>query len=268
AGMHTRAVALLQLETDLRWAIDREEFELYYQPIISLESGRIGGFEALIRWKHPERGLVSPIDFIPVAEETGWIVPIGRWVLEQACSQLALWHQNLPTDIPITMSVNLSGKQFSQPDLITSIEDLLARHQIPPGCLKLEITESSIMENAEAVTERLLRLRAIGVKLGLDDFGTGYSSLSYLHRFPLDTLKIDRSFIARMNEDGENREIVRTILSLGKNLGMEVVAEGVEEIEQLVDLRNLDCKHGQGYFFARPLTSDQAQDLLSSTPSW
>jgi diguanylate cyclase (GGDEF)-like protein/PAS domain S-box-containing protein len=267
-GMHTRAVALLQLETDLRWAIEREEFELYYQPIVSLESGRIGGFEALIRWQHPERGMVSPGDFIPVAEETGWIVPIGRWVLEEACAQLACWLRDIPGDGPITMSVNLSSKQFSQPDLISSIENLLERHSIPPGCLKLEITESAIMENADSVTARLLQLRAIGVKLGLDDFGTGYSSLSYLHKFPLDTLKIDRSFIARMNEDGENREIVRTIVSLGKNLGMDVVAEGVEETLQLADLRELDCKHGQGFFFARPMTSADASSLLSSTPKW
>jgi diguanylate cyclase (GGDEF)-like protein/PAS domain S-box-containing protein len=267
-GMHTRAVALLQLETDLRWAIEREEFELYYQPIISLDSGKICGFEALIRWQHPERGMVSPIDFIPVAEETGWIVPIGRWVLEQACAQLAQWQKQVPSAVQLTMSVNLSSKQFSQLNLIPEIEDLLARHQIPAGCLKLEITESAIMENADEVTERLLSLRALGVKLGLDDFGTGYSSLSYLHRFPLDTLKIDRSFIARMNEDGENREIVRTILSLGKNLGMDVVAEGVEETAQLADLRSLNCEHGQGFFFARPMTSADARILLDSTPVW
>ncbi len=268
AGMHKRAVALLQLETDLRWAIEREEFQLWYQPIVALETGRIGGFEALIRWKHPQRGLVSPLDFIPIAEETGWIVPIGRWVLEEACRQLAQWHQEIPGEIPLAMSVNLSGKQFSQPDLIANIEDVLRRHNLPPGCLKLEITESALMDNAQEITDRLLKLNSLGVKLGLDDFGTGYSSLSYLHRFPLDTLKIDRSFIARMNEGGENREIVRTIVSLGKNLSMDVVAEGVEDAQQLADLRALKCKNGQGYFFARPLTSDAAFEMLQQSPVW
>jgi EAL domain-containing protein (putative c-di-GMP-specific phosphodiesterase class I) len=166
------------------------------------------------------------------------------------------------------MNVNLSSQQFSQPDLIPSIQELLQRFNIVPGALKLEMTESAIMDNAEAVTQRLLQLRDLGVKLGLDDFGTGYSSLSYLHRFPLDTLKIDRSFIARMSQDDENLEIVRTIVSLGKNLGMEVIAEGVEETTQLSDLRDMDCQQGQGYFFARPLASQAAFELLRSQPNW
>ncbi|PQV63162.1 PAS domain S-box-containing protein/diguanylate cyclase (GGDEF) domain-containing protein [Abditibacterium utsteinense] len=268
AGMHKRAVALLQLETDLRWAIEREEFQLWYQPIVNLETGRIGGFEALIRWNHPTRGLVPPLDFIPIAEETGWIVPIGRWVLEEACRQLAQWHSEDKNGISLSISVNLSAKQFSQPDLIAMVEDVLKRHHLPPGCLKLEITESAIMENVQDVTDRLLRLHSLGVKLGLDDFGTGYSSLSYLHRFQLDTLKIDRSFITRMNEGGENREIVRTIVSLGKNLGMDVVAEGVEDAQQLADLRALQCNNGQGYFFARPLTSLDAFAMLQNAPVW
>ena len=268
AGMHTRAVALLQLETDLRWAIERGEFRLWYQPIVSLQSGKIGGFEALIRWQHPERGLVSPLDFIPVAEETGWIVPIGRWVLEEACRQLAQWRRDFPRETALTMSVNLSSKQFAQRDLIPFIEGQLQLHNLPPGCLKLEITESALMDNAQDVTDRLLQMRAIGCLLGLDDFGTGYSSLSYLHRFPLDTLKIDRSFIARMTEGGENREIVNTIVSLGRNLGMDVVAEGVEDALQLADLRALSCKSGQGYFFARPLPAPDAFDLITSAPTW
>ncbi len=268
AGMHKRAVALLQLETDLRWAIERAEFQLYYQPIVDLGSGRVGGFEALIRWQHPTRGLVSPLDFIPIAEETGWIVPIGRWVLNEACRQLAEWQREIPRETPLSISVNLSGKQFSQPDLITGVEEVLTRYELPPGCLKLEITESALMENVQDVTDRLLQLHGLGVKLGLDDFGTGYSSLSYLHRFSLDTLKIDRSFIARMSEGGENREIVRTIVSLGKNLGMDVVAEGVEDATQLADLRALKCKSGQGYFFARPLTAVDARQMLENAPVW
>lgn len=268
AGMHTRAVALLQLETDLRWAIERREFELHFQPIVSLNTGRITSFEALVRWRHPERGLVSPAEFIPVAEETGWIVPIGAWVLETACEQMAHWQAELCLDPPLMMSVNLSGKQFSQPDLIPFISRQLQRWDIAPDNLKLEITESAIMEQAQSVTERLHTLREIGVKLALDDFGTGYSSLSYLHRFPIDTLKIDRSFVMRMQEGGENREIVRTIVALGLNLGLDVIAEGIEEDAQLRDLRELGCKGGQGYFFARPLPPDAALELLKSNSRW
>ena len=262
AEMHTRAVALLQLETDLRWAIERNEFRLYYQPIIRIENQSIIGFEALIRWQHPERGLVAPAEFIPIAEETGWIIPIGRWVLEEACSQLAKWQAEFEGAEPLSMSVNLSGKQFSQTDLIEVVETVIRESGIAPGTLKLEITESAIMEDAQIVTQRLLELRNLGVRLGLDDFGTGYSSLSYLHRFPLDTLKIDRSFVARLLENGENREIVRTIVTLGKNLGMDVVAEGVEEASQLEDLRGLNCQHAQGYLFARPLPADEAIETL------
>ncbi len=268
SGMHTRAVALLQLETDLRWAIERQEFELHYQPIVSLITGKITGFEALVRWRHPERGVVAPAEFIPVAEETGWIVPIGTWVLETACEQLARWQEKLNCAPPLTMSVNLSGKQFSQPDLIPHIREQLQKWNIAPENLKLEITESAIMENAQSVTERLHTLRALGVKLALDDFGTGYSSLSYLHRFPLDTLKIDRSFVMRMQDGGENREIVRTIVALGLNLGMDVIAEGIEEIAQLKDLRELNCNGGQGFFFSRPLATEAAFALLEASPTW
>ena len=195
-------------------------------------------------------------------------MPIGRWVLEEACAQLAKWQAEESGDAPLSMSVNLSGKQFSQPDLIELVETIIARSGIAPGSLNLEITESAIMEDAQIVTNRLLELRKLGVKLGLDDFGTGYSSLSYLHRFPLDTLKIDRSFVARLLEDGENREIVRTIVTLGKNLGMDVVAEGAEEAQQLSDLRGLNCQHGQGYFFARPLPADEAIRVLREKPQW
>ena len=212
--------------------------------------------------------MVSPLDFIPIAEETGWILPIGKWVLERACAQLALWQTQTGTVPPLTMSVNLSGKQFSQPNLVEEIRALLQKHAITPNSLKLEITESAIMEHAEVVTERLLKLREIGVRLGLDDFGTGYSSLSYLHRFPLDTLKIDRSFITRMLEGGENREIVKTIVALGKNLGMDVVAEGIETLDQLADLRSLSCANGQGFLFARPLPEDAAFELLNQKPKW
>ncbi|HEX8465384.1 MAG TPA: EAL domain-containing protein, partial [Abditibacterium sp.] len=272
AKMHTRAVALLQLETDLRFAIERGEFLLFYQPIVSLERGTISGFEALLRWQHPERGLMCPSEFIAVAEETGWIVPIGRWVLEEAAQQIAQWHRQMPSltprEMPLSMSVNLSGKQFLQNDLTTFIQNLVEKFDLPADSLKLEITEGAIMENAPDIARRLLQLRAQGVRLGLDDFGTGYSSLSYLHRFPLDTLKIDRSFIARMSEGGEHTEIVRTIVSLGRNLSMNVVAEGIEDARQLQTLRELSCQFGQGYFFARPLTAPDALALLVSAPVW
>ncbi len=280
-GMHKSAVALLQLETDMRHAIERDEFRVFYQPIISLQSGEITGFEALVRWQHSTRGLVSPAEFIPVAEETGWIVPIGSYVLDEACRQLAQWRQRLSSQTQnskigvelLSMSVNLSSRQFSQPDLLLEIKTVLARHALPAACLKLEITESALMERAQEITDRLLELRQLGVKLSLDDFGTGYSSLSYLHRFPLDTLKIDRSFIARMHEDksggwSEDREIVRTIVALGKNLGMNIVAEGIEDGFQLAALRGLGCNSGQGFFFAKPLPAKEALELMQSAPVW
>jgi diguanylate cyclase (GGDEF)-like protein len=254
--MHSRAVLRLNLENDLRRAIERQEFRAYYQPIMHLETGKVAGFEALARWEHPERGLVSPTEFIPVAEETGLIVPIGLWMLEEACRQMHEWHCQSPANRLLTISVNLSGKQLMQPDLIREIEQILRRTGIEPRCLKLEITESVVMENAEVVTVMLNQLRALNIRLSIDDFGTGYSSLSYLHRFPVDTLKIDRSFISRMGPDNENNEIVRTIAKLAQNLGMEIVAEGIETEEQLRQLSLLACEYGQGYLFSHPLSGE------------
>lgn len=259
--MHTRAVALLQLENDLRRAIEREEFCVYYQPIVSLETQALVGFEALARWNHPERGLVPPDEFIPVAEETGLITEIGAWVLRQACTQMREWQSLLGREA-LTMSVNLSGKQLTQTDLIQQIQNTLAQTGLNPTWLRLEITESVVMENAELATNTLLQLRKLGVHLSIDDFGTGYSSLSYLHRFPVDTLKIDRSFIGRMAKGDENSEIVRTICTLANNLGMEVVAEGVETHEQLELLRSLKCEYGQGYLFSRPVDAEKATALI------
>ena len=254
--MHSRAVLRLNLENDMRRAIERQEFRAYYQPIMHLETGKVAGFEALARWEHPERGLVSPTEFIPVAEETGLIVPIGLWMLEEACRQMHEWHWQSPANKLLTISVNLSGKQLMQPDLIEQIEQILRRTGIEPRCLKLEITESVVMENAEVVTIMLNQLRALNIRLSIDDFGTGYSSLSYLHRFPVDTLKIDRSFISRMGPDNENNEIVRTIAKLAQNLGMEIVAEGIETEEQLRQLSLLACEYGQGYLFSHPLSGE------------
>jgi EAL domain-containing protein (putative c-di-GMP-specific phosphodiesterase class I) len=251
--MHARVVALMKLENDLRRAIERKEFCLYYQPIVSLASGRITGFEALVRWQHPERGLVSPMDFIPLAEETGLIVPLGLWVLEAACRQMRAWHEMSPLHRELKLSVNLSGRQFAQVDLLDRITRVLVETQLDPRCLQLELTESVVMENAKAIVALMGELRALGLELAIDDFGTGYSSLSYLQRFPIHTLKIDRSFISpHGDEDRDNAEIVRTIILLAHNMGKDVVAEGVETEEQLVRLCALGCDYAQGYIFSRP----------------
>ncbi|HEX8473670.1 MAG TPA: EAL domain-containing protein [Pyrinomonadaceae bacterium] len=264
-AMHARALNLLQLETDLRRAIEREEFFIQYQPIVSLEDFNLRGFEALVRWRHPERGFISPIDFVPVAEETGLIVQLGEWVLRESCLQMKRWQTLFPSDPPLFISVNLSTKQFTQPDLINEIAYILNETKLDAHSLKLEITESAVMENIETATGMLKQLRALGVQLSIDDFGTGYSSLSYLHRFPIDTLKIDRSFITQMSDNNENVEIVRTIVVLAQNLGMDVVAEGVETNEQLAILRKLGCQNGQGYFFSKPVHTDGAERIISET---
>jgi len=264
-SMHVRVVKLLQMQNDLRAAIEREELVVEYQPIVSLETFRVTGFEALARWRHPEHGLINPGQFIPIAEETGLIVPIGQWILRKACMQLRQWQDSQPTETRLTMSVNLSGKQFAQPNLIQEIERVLEETNIDPRSLWLEITESVVVENVEAASEICKRLRRLGVGLSIDDFGTGYSSLSSLHSFPISTLKIDGSFVSRMNGDNENTEIIRTIMSLAGNLGMDVIAEGVETLEQITKLRTLGCEKGQGFFFSRPMPATDAEKLLMET---
>lgn len=265
--MHSRAVSRLRLENDLRRALAKQEFCLHYQPIINLHTGKLAGFEALARWQHPERGLVSPVEFIPVAEETGLIVPIGRWMMQEACHQMSAWHRQSPGNRHLTLSVNLSGKQLAQPDLTDQIEAILNEAGLPARALKLEITETVVMENAESATAAFDRLRKMGVRLSIDDFGTGYSSLGYLHRFPFDTLKIDRSFIGSIGQSDENLEIVHTITKLAHNLGMDVVAEGVERAEQVAVLRSLSCHYGQGFFFSKPLDSDAATQFIELASS-
>ncbi len=262
-AMHTRALNLLQLETDLRRAVERREFFLHYQPIVAMDSGVISGFEALIRWQHPERGYISPIDFVPVAEETGLIIPIGEWVLGEACRQIKRWQEQFPTYPPLQTSVNISGKQLMKSDLIEQVRRVLQETGIDPRSLKLEITESIMMENIETAISILNQLRALGVELSIDDFGTGYSSLSYLHRFPVSTLKIDRSFVSRMDGNNENAEIVRTIIMLARNLDMDVVAEGVETEHQVLQLRALKCEYGQGYHFSKPVDVSGIEQLLA-----
>ena len=261
-GMHARAVSRLQLESDLRQAIEQKEFSVYYQPIVSLETGRLHGFEALVRWNHPRRGLVLPADFIPVAEETGLIVPIGQWVLNEACAHVRQWQINSPSHRALSLSVNLSARQVAQPDMLERIKEALELSKLNPHCLKLEITESVVMENAEAAALMFKQLRSLGVQLSIDDFGTGYSSLSYLHRFPLNYLKIDRSFVARLTTDNDNA-IVRTISTLARNLGMEVIAEGIETEEQYKQLKMLGCEYGQGFLFSCPVDSREVPRLLT-----
>ncbi len=260
--MHTRAVSLLHLENDLRRAIQRNELLLHYQPIVSLENGEMIGFEALARWHHPQRGTIPPNEFIPVAEDTGLIIPIGEWVLREACRQMRAWEAMYETISPLMISVNLSGRQLEQHDLVEMIEAVLAETEMNPNCLRLEITESIIMQNAEKAIEKIARIRALGIRISIDDFGTGYSSLSYLHRFPIDTLKVDRSFINSINDDTENSEIVRSIIMLAHNLGIEVIAEGVETREQLNYLQEIKCGYGQGYYYSRPVNSHRAADLI------
>jgi diguanylate cyclase (GGDEF)-like protein/PAS domain S-box-containing protein len=266
--MRASVIARLQLETDLRSGLQREEFRNFYQPIVSLDSGQITGFEALLRWQHPTRGLLQPLDFIPVAEETGMIRELGWWNLQRACRQISDWNGRRNGGPPLTMSVNLSVKQFLQPTLVAEIEKLLRETELAPDTLRLEITESTVMVDPSAAVETLLQIKSLGVCLSIDDFGTGYSSLSYLHRFPLDTLKIDRSFTKAIGQGGDSLEIVRTILPMANSLRLNVVAEGVETAEQLAMLRKLRCEYAQGYYFSEPVSADEAGALLERHPKW
>ena len=262
-GMHDRAQKLMELETDLRLASDRSEFVVHYQPIVSLNSGKISGFEALVRWKHPKKGFLSPTEFIPIAEETGLIVPIGLEALREACNQLKTWQNQKITSIPLTISVNLSVKQFSQPNLIEEIDKILEETELEGSSLKLEITESAIINNDMLATEILQKLKSRKIQLLIDDFGTGYSSLSYLHRFPVDTIKIDRSFVSRITENGENVEIVKAIIKLAQDLNIGVIAEGIETPQQCKQIKDLGCEFGQGFFFSKPLEQQSVAAIFS-----
>jgi PAS domain S-box-containing protein len=261
-AMHEHSVNRLNLETDLRRALERNEFRVYYQPIIALRAGNISGFEALLRWQRPEKGLVSPAEFIGVAEEMGLIVSIGKWVLRTACEQAREWHLRYPQEVALTMSVNISARQFMQDDLLTQVEEILRETQVEPTAIKLEITESVTMGDAERTIKVVNEIKKLGLGFSIDDFGTGYSSLSYLRRFPMDTLKIDRSFVSNLKSNPENREIIRAIIGLARDLGMHVVAEGTETEEEISYLKTLDCEFAQGYFFSKPVDSTCAQALL------
>ena len=262
-AMHANAVKRLQLETDLRKAFDQAEFRVYYQPIVWLQTGRIAGFEALTRWQRPE-GILAPMEFIAVAEETGLIIPMNRQLLREACQHLRSWQSEFPSSPPLTMSVNLSSREFAQPDWPARSVKPLTRPELIPGCLQLEIIETIAMGDAEKSGHVLAHLKALGVRLSIDDFGTGYSSLSRLRRIPVDTLKIDRTFISNMDRDPESREIVRIIIMLAHNLGLKVVAEGTETEEQVNLLKQLNCEMAQGYFFSRPADDQAMLKLLAS----
>ncbi len=261
--MHARARRNLSLETDLKLAMARKDFVLYYQPLLELTTGCLTGFEVLLRWIHPEQGLISPVEFIPLAEETGLIVPMGMWVLREACHQLQTWQNQGLAQSPVKLSVNLSAKQFLQPDLVEQIDRILAETQLDSGSLKLEITESAFADNDRWARESLQRLRNRQIQLLIDDFGTGYSSLSYLHRFPVDGLKIDRSFIRPLSEDGRHLKIVQALVSLAHHLDLSVTAEGIETTQQLAQLRALGCSEGQGYFLSQPLSPSEAEAFLA-----
>ncbi len=260
--VHRRAVQRVQLETDLRRAIQQQELHPFYQPIVDLRTGGVVGFEALARWEHPERGLTLPADFIPVAEETGLVIPIGSWILRAACAQLAIWLRRFPHHPDLTMNVNLSVRHLRQPTIVEQVTQTLAETGLPAAHLKVEVTESMLMEDAETQVDVLRRLRAAGVGAVIDDFGTGYSSLSYLQRFPIDALKIDRSFLAQ-GGGGESWDIVRMIIALAQDKRAQVLAEGVETDEQARRLRELGCDRAQGYLYGRPLPPDVIEGVLA-----
>lgn len=257
----------LELETDLREAIDQQQFRLHYQPIVDLNDGRLIGFEALARWAHPRRGLMLPLDFIPLAEETGLIIPIGHWVMREACQQARFWQEQYPLDPPLTISINLSARQFTQVDLCAVVEGILEETGLPGHTLSLEITESVLVENRQAASELLQGLRGMGIHVQIDDFGTGYSSLSYLHQFPIDTLKIDRSFVEKLSYNGETNtaEIIRTIMTLARELDLKVIAEGLETSKQLSRLLALQCEYGQGFYFSEPVENTEAEALIAKS---
>ncbi|MDP6183416.1 MAG: EAL domain-containing protein [Gammaproteobacteria bacterium] len=263
-SMHDRAMFQHRMETDLRRALERGEFEVFYQPIIEMESGRIQGFEALLRWRHPSRGLVLPDEFIGIVEETTLVVPIGWWVIERACHQLATWQKLFPVDPPLVMSINISGKLFFTDDMAKRLAALLEDCNVPRHSVRLEITERVVMDHEDLVLSMLSDLKDIGVELHIDDFGTGYSSLSYLQRFKYDSLKIDRSFVSTMSDKIDSSAIVEAIIKLGSTLGMKVIAEGVETNEQVNRLRAMNCPEAQGFWFSRPLHHDAVSDFLHS----
>jgi diguanylate cyclase (GGDEF)-like protein/PAS domain S-box-containing protein len=266
--MYAQTLNLLKLENDLRFGLERKEFLLYYQPIISLKTGKINGFETLIRWQHPEKGLILPTEFIPIAEDTGLIVSIGEWLLQESCRQLKNWQLQFPSAESLKISVNLASQQIQEPNLVEKLEQVLGESGLDGNFLRLEITESMLMDWGEKTLDTLSKIKEKKIQLSIDDFGTGYSSLSYLHRFPIDSLKIDRSFVHRMSCDREDFEIVQTIITLAHALEIDVIAEGVETTEQFDRLKNLGCEFAQGYFFSKPMDCKSAELSIANNLQW
>jgi EAL domain-containing protein (putative c-di-GMP-specific phosphodiesterase class I) len=263
--LHKKALHLLERETDLRKAIHKDEFENHYQPIVDLRTSALVGFEALIRWNHPELGLIYPGSFISIAEETGLIVPITQLTAQRACADLCNWQDQLKDQLKLTMNINLSSKHFLSPTLLDDIKEILSKTGMPPEQLKLEITETALMEDADETIRLVYRLKDLGLQLVIDDFGTGYSSLSYLQRLPIDTLKVDRSFVSRIQSEPDgNRNIVEAIISLAHRLEMLVVAEGVETEEQFAILLEMNCQFGQGFLFSKPLSTPKVDELIGN----
>jgi EAL domain-containing protein (putative c-di-GMP-specific phosphodiesterase class I) len=266
SGMDARAKQRLRHESELRRAFEHSELSVYYQPLVNIRGGGIYGFEALLRWIHPKRGVISPGEFIPLAEETGLIVPIGRWVLEQACQQVRVWHAREPQR-PLLLSVNLSPRQFKNPLLVDEISQCLKTTGFPPYQLQLEITESTGFEEMASANATLWRLKDLGVRIALDDFGTGYSALGYLKHYPVDTIKLDRSFVQGLGHNSQDTAIIHAVVAFARALSLSITAEGIETAEQLDHLNRLGCEYGQGYYFARPVPADRAAAMLSASTS-
>jgi EAL domain-containing protein (putative c-di-GMP-specific phosphodiesterase class I) len=268
AIIRERVVERIEIEKALHRAVRQEEFRVFYQPLVRFAGAEIIGFEALVRWQHPERGLVSPMDFIPIAEETGLIVPIGEWVLREVVRQAAAWSAAVPQAEPLAVSVNLSARQLAHPDLVGTVADAIGGAGIDPSMLLVEVTESTLMSDPELATTILHALRSLGVRIAIDDFGTGHSSLGYLKQLPVDCLKIDRSFICGLGMDSDDRAIVGAVVSMGHALGLSVTAEGVETPQQLAELEALGCDVGQGFYFAKPQPGDVVTALVRHRFSW
>jgi EAL domain-containing protein (putative c-di-GMP-specific phosphodiesterase class I) len=262
--MDTRAWERLQTEIQLRRALEREEFVLYYQPIVNLNTGQIIEVEALARWRHPSRGLVSPIEFIPLAEQTGLIIRVGQWVLEESCRQVKQWQDDLGLGTLLKLSVNISAKQFKHPRLVEDIARVLRNSSLEPCCLKLEITESATLEDVDSARMTLHELKELGINLAIDDFGIGYSALNYLKSYPVDTLKLDRTFINGLGKNDEDTAIVRAVLAFARALNLSVTAEGIETKEQWKELQVLQCECGQGFYFSRPIPARDLRTLLAN----
>ncbi|QTA79987.1 GGDEF and cyclic nucleotide-binding EAL domains-containing protein [Desulfonema limicola] len=262
--LHEKTMDMLRLETDLRKGVERGEFVLEYQPIVSLQTCEIAGFETLVRWQHPERGIISPEIFIPIAEKTGSIIKLGDWILYEGCCQMKQWLEKIPANRQLFININVSGKQFIQPDFIAKFKETLSQTGLPGSYLKIEMTESVLMKNVDQLNNILSQIKALGVRIALDDFGTGYSSLSYLHKFPIDVLKIDRSFVVQMGARNE-KDLVSIIISIAKNMKMDVVAEGIETAAQFKRLHSYDCQYGQGFLFSKPLRTKEAENLIMGT---